>query len=273
MTASYQPVTRERHQARKWSGPQGYAHVRAEIAAPLALAEVATAVRALPLAFIKTGEAFSFVALLGLLPGENLFVAPDGRWLASYAPAALRAYPFRLGRTGDAGQFALVVNEQSGLIGDKAVGDTGTPFFDDDGSPAEGTRKVFDFLIKVHRSQQAADRAVKLLAEKGLIEPWPLRAEKDGDVKNVAGVSRIAEARLKDLTGDGLVELRDAGALALAYMQLASMAHLPALQALARQHREFAENQNQRMAIPPGSFIDEQDDEMKIDWDALLKDD
>lgn len=272
MAASLHPVARDRHEHKTWQGPQGYAHFRTETVAPVSAAELWSAVRALPMGFVPVDGSQTLVALLGLVPGENLFVAPDGRWLGSYVPAVLRAYPFRLGQTGEADQFALVVDEASGLIGDKAVGEAGTPFFDDEGNPAEGTRKVLDFLVKVHRSQQAANRAVAALADKELIEPWPLKAEKDGEVKNVAGVGRIAEAKLADLTGDDLVELRDNGALALAYMQLASMANLAQIGALAKVHKHFAESQSKRMEIPPGSFIDEADDEMKIDWDAILGD-
>jgi hypothetical protein len=57
------------------------------------------------------------VAVQGLAPGQNLFVAPDGRWLAAYTPAAYRGYPFQLAHAEN-GQQVLCFDEESGLITD-----------------------------------------------------------------------------------------------------------------------------------------------------------
>ena len=264
------PITPERHGGKVWNRRSGYAHAATQTAAVMCNNELALAVRTLPMCFVLIDGEPTLVALLCLIPGQNLFVAPDGRWIGGYVPKALRTYPFRLAPTGETDRFALLIDEASGLIGDEAAGGGGTPFFNADGEAAEDTRKVLDFLFDVHRGQLICRHAATVLADKDLIEPWPLTAEHDGAVKNIAGISRVAEARLAELTGQDLVELRDCGALAMAYMQLASMANLRQIKALARAHRKFAEDRSQRMQIPAGSFIDEADDEMKIDWDAVL---
>ncbi len=215
------------------------------------------------------------VVILGLQPGQNYFVAPDGRWVGLYTPAALRGYPFRLGRTNAAGEnnFALLVDEASGLVIDLAVGDDGIPFFDAEGKPHAETQRVLEFLAKTRQSMEASERAAALLAEKGVLEPWPLKL-KDGETeKRVDGVLRVSEAALAKLSGDDLAALRDGGGLPLAYAQLISMGNIALLSTLAQAHAKARAQQASRMTVPEGSFLPEDDGELKIDWNALFKDD
>lgn len=265
-------VSREDFAASKWLRRPGHHFAAASPTAPVAAAEFAECVRAFPLGFMAQEGGTALVALFGLLPGQNLFVAPDGRWLGRYVPAVLRGYPFRLART-DAGTLALCIDEDSGLVRDLAVGEEGVPFFGDDGKPHPETQKMADFLTLTHRGIEHTGRAASLLAEMELLEPWPLKAS-DGEVeKTVTGVSRVDEKKLNALSGDDLARLRDGGALALAYGQLLSMGNLSTLSTLAQLRDHYAKAQASRMAIPEGSFLAEEDDSLKIDWNAFLKDD
>lgn len=240
---------------------------------PIAAAELSNAARALPLGFATQGGRQLLVALLGLAPEQNLFVAPDGRWLGLYVPAALRGYPFRLGQSGDGEKVSLLVDEASGLVSDAAVGEGGVPFFEADGQPAKGTRQVLEFLAKTRHSGEAAARATAALAAEELIEPWPLKV-KDGEAeKAVTGIGRIAESRLATLSGEALERLRDAGGLALAYAQLLSMGNIAVLGQLGQAKAKAAAKRAEQLAIPAGSFVDEDDDDdLKIDWSRFLKD-
>src|SRR5690554_4488223 len=103
MTQDPHLVTRDRHGAKKWLRHKGFGFAAAMNVLPIAAAELSHAARALPIAFISEGGKTVPVVILGLQPGQNYFVAPDGRWVGLYTPAALRGYPFRLGRTNAAG--------------------------------------------------------------------------------------------------------------------------------------------------------------------------
>src|SRR5689334_16161317 len=66
-------------------------------ALPITFAEMPQVARDYPIVFIKPadGAALRAIALLGLKPGENLFVDARGRWRDDvYRPAYLRRYPF-----------------------------------------------------------------------------------------------------------------------------------------------------------------------------------
>jgi hypothetical protein len=262
-------VTRERHTYKKWFRSRDYHFAAAFNMVPVSAAEMIHMARAFPLAFVEIDGAPMLVALFSLKAGNNLFVAPDGRWLASYVPAALQHYPFSLGKKADGG-FALCVNESSGLIRDAAVGEEGFPFFGHDGTPSRETQEAVDTLSKVRLGLQTVQAAGALLAGKKLLEPWPITAQEESGNRKIDGVLRISEPALNAIGAEDLVALRNTGGLAIAYSQLFSMGNLATLGSLTSARERAAK---QRMAIPANSFISEDDGNLKIDWATFLKDD
>lgn len=180
---------------------------------------------AMPIAFVASGAAFDLVAVQGLAPGRNAFVASDGRWLARYLPKVYSTYPFKLASADD-GQQVLCIDENSSLITD---GPNGERFFDDDGNPAQAVKDVLNSLTQhqAHRNASAAICAV--LQRHKLIQPWPIQLQAEGKTQNIEGLYRIDEAALNALPPDAFIELRDSGALAAAYCQLLSMQHIQKL--------------------------------------------
>ncbi|MFI0846972.1 SapC family protein [Mesorhizobium sp. IMUNJ 23232] len=262
-------VTRERHTYKKWFRSRDYHFAAAFNMMPVSAAEMIHMARAFPLAFVELEGAPTLVALFSLKVGHNLFVAPDGRWLASYVPAALQHYPFSLGKKADGG-FALCVNESSGLLRDAAVGEEGFPFFTHDGTPSRETQEAVDTLSKVRLGLQTVRAAGAMLLEKKLLEPWPITAQEEGGNRKIDGVFRISEPALNAIGAEDLLALRNCGGLAVAYSQLFSMGNLSTLGALTGARERAA---RQRMAIPANSFISEDDGNLKIDWATFLKDD
>lgn len=249
MMTEFVPITAERHGALRWRRFTSYAFARDSAMVGLVAAELPKASMALPIALApresattdsseagpETGpktepvSGFMPAAVLGLEPGQNLFVGADGRWLGRFVPAALRGYPFRLFRA-DARQLALCIDEASGLVA--AQGDE--PFFDDKGEVATPVRQVMDFLTQVENNRAATRNSCDCLERHGLIEPWPVRLQGSEGEHPLTGLYRVKEAALNDLPAAALAEVRDAGALALAYCQLLSMQHLGMLGELAR---------------------------------------
>lgn len=173
---------------------------------------------------------YMLVALLGLEPGVNLFVAPDGRWLGRYVPAALRGHPFRLAHA-EQDKLALCVDQDSGLIGQ--YGDEA--FFDANGEVAEPVKQVMEFLTQIERNRAATEVLCDRLRDLGLIQTWPVKLQGgDGGERAIEGLYRIDEAALNALPVEQLAALRDAGGLSMAYCQLLSMQHLALLGELAQ---------------------------------------
>jgi len=198
--------------------------------APIVVKEMPKACLILPIGFAHIGEDFVPVVVQGLQPGKNLFVAPDGRWVARYVPAVYRGYPFALANTED-GRQVLCFQEESGLLSDE-----GEPFFDGE-KPTKGVNDVLDFLTQMAANRAATARICALLKEHSLIQPWLIKIEdpeKPEAARNIEGLFRIDEAALNKLDKDALAALRDGGALPLVFCQLLSMQHLPVLGELAK---------------------------------------
>ena len=111
-----------------------------------------------------------------------------------------------------------------------------------------------------------------LLAQEGLIEPWPITLKSDqadkGDQaeqggqgeqteQTLQGLYRVSEAKFNALGAEALHRLHQAGALPLIYCQLLSMQHLPLLGKLADIHakaRAHVEAHAQAQANAPLDF-------------------
>ena len=160
---------------------------------------------------------------MGLKPEQNLFVTQEGKWRTSYIPAYLRAHPFYLAESAESKQV-VCVDENSGLITD--IG--GEPMFGEDGKPTQKMQQIIDFLEKIARERGVTDRACAALNELGLIEPW----------EGYGGLYKVSEGKLKDLTGDAFVQLRDTGGLKVMYGQLYSLTQMARLRKLVEQEKE-----------------------------------
>ena len=104
-----------------------------------------------------------------------------------------------------------------------------------------------------------------VLDRHGLIEPWPIKLQKEKGVMTVDGLFRIDEAKLKKSAPDVLVELMQSSALPAAYCQLLSMKHVSALGQLAQmQHKAQAQAKAPRLPINAAG---------ELDMDALVQSD
>ena len=231
-----QAISRESHASKRWQRPSSYAFGAADSFVPLAAVELPKAVMSLPICFMERADNFILVALLSLQPGKNLFVAPDGRWAGPYIPAAFRAYPFRLAQTEDK-QHVLCVDEDSGFV---TEGPTGENFFTEDGEPSQAVLDIFTLLKQIEQSGLATVAACAALHQHKLIRPWPITVKAESGDQKIAGLFQVDEAALNELSGEALLELRQPGALLLAYCQLLSMQHLPLLGELTGAHAKVA---------------------------------
>ncbi|WP_172124336.1 SapC family protein [Devosia sp. 919] len=268
--AQHQPsivaISRERHAGKGWQAPASYEFAKTNHLVPISAAEIAHAARSMPLAFVQSGDRLVLVAMLSLLPGNNLFVGPDGKWLGPYIPAALRAFPFILANSGAgaAEQFTLAFDEASGLLSHE-----GTPFFAEDGvTPHARTSEMLQFLVQVRRGNDAVSTAVAALQAAEVLEPWPINLKDGETTRAVQGISRINEAALNKLSDDAFLALRRAGALPVAYAQLMAVQNLSVLQRLAQ--AQGAARQAPRVDASK-LFSPAMEDE-KFDWESLLKD-
>jgi len=225
-------ITKTDHEHKGWARLTSYEFASKEALAILVSSELPKALMHLPIALMRFGDHFRPAAVLSFEPGRNLFVTKKGKWIGGYTPAAFRAYPFSLANTED-GQKILCMNEDSGLLVDSAQGER---FFDDEGNPTEVTKQLLNFIQQVDIDRQRTEAMCATLEKHDLIEAWPINLKTDEGEKNIEGLFRINEKGLNELSDDAFLEVRQAGALALAYMQLLSMTHLPIIGKLYEAH-------------------------------------
>lgn len=228
-------ISHEQHEKLRWKRFTSYEFAAEDAVAPLVVQEVRRACLSLPVGFIKVEDSFRLVLVQGLQPGKNLLVGPDGRWLASYIPAAYRGYPFVLGNAED-GRRVLCIREDAGAISETE----GEPFFDEEGEPAKSVQDVLKFLEQVSVNAKVTAELCALLAQHNLIQPWNVHVKSGRGDQKVEGLYRVDEAALNALPPESLAAIRDGGAMPLAYCQLLSMQHLQQLGRLAA-HREAAD--------------------------------
>jgi hypothetical protein len=235
------PITKQNHTEKSWTRFSSYAFASKDNLSPLAGAEIAKAVSALPMAFIKKQDHFFLVAVLSLIPGTNLFVAPDGRWLGGYIPSVFRGYPFQLAKAEEKDKMILCVDEDSGLVHEgKAAGE---PFFDETGELSQPIKDVMNFLNQVEQSRAATILEAASLAEADIITEWPLKIQDGDQEKSVTGLYRIDEAKLNTLEDETFLKIRKAGALPIAYAQLLSMGNIQIFEKLAKAQEQMNQAQ------------------------------
>jgi hypothetical protein len=229
-------ISREQHGNKRWLRPSTYSFAAGDAVIPLVEAELPKAAMTLPLAFISNGEGFVPAAVLGLVPGQNLFVAPTGQWQGYYIPAIYRTYPFQLAKTAE-GREVLCIREDSGLVTDAPEAEA---FFTSDGQPTPSVATLLDFLQQISRSGQMTQRICGALQTHGIIQPWAITLQTPVGEKKIDGLHRIDEAALNALPDRAFLELRAGGALTVAYCQLLSMQHLSALGQVASARADSA---------------------------------
>lgn len=225
----FEPLSATRHGGKRWRPSTDYGFARNQSVIAVTAAEMMRAAPALPIAFQFRGEKVLPVAILGVQPDCNLMVAADGRWLGSYIPAALRAYPFLL-KNVEGGKQVLCIDSSATCLSE---GPGGTPLFAADGKLSPALDEMLRFLTMTQKSRQLTLLAGTALAKHELLKPWPIRVPTAEGEQAIDGFFQIDEAALGKLDGDAMIQLRDVGALTIAYCQLISMQHIGLLGQLA----------------------------------------
>ena len=254
-----QMLSLARHGHLRWLRYDGYGFAAGRNLIGVAAAELSRAAISLPLTFVQQGKNWSMCTLLGLAPGQNLYVGTDGQWLASYIPATLRAHPFHLGWEGT--NATLSLDEDSGLL---VADGSGESIFDEAGALSEPVAQVWSFLSATAQSLLALEAACRVLAEAGVIVPWPITVQGADGAHTVSGLHQIDEAALNGLDDEAFGRLRRAGVLGVAYAQLLSMGNLADLGKLAQARAEAEAAARAKAEVKPMMMLP---DDSTIDWD------
>lgn len=175
-----------------------------------------------PVVFIKKPDSGQYqpVILLGLTPGENLFVNGQGEWApGAYVPGAFRRYPFALARTPQSDDLVICVDADSTHLNR----DKGEPLFTAEGKETEFLSKIRSFLLEMVNSEWMTEKFTAKLMALDLLVPGNLQINTPQGSNRFDGVFLIDEKRLSQLSDEQFLTLREHGFLAAIYTQLASL--------------------------------------------------
>lgn len=218
------PVSQTRHGNWYLEVGTSYAFCRSVNSVPLMATEFASAVLEYAVVFGEAGEVVMPVAVLGIRPGQNLFVTDQGAWQARYIPAFVRRYPFVF-FSGDEGKnFTLCIDEA--FTGFNQSG-RGERLFGDEAKPTPYVENVLKFLMQYQLDFQRTQSFCKKLKDLNLLEPMQAQINLgSGERVALGGFSVVNRARLKTLSPNVLSELMHSDELELIYTHLVSMRNL-----------------------------------------------
>jgi SapC protein len=193
-------------------------------ALPISFAELTLAARDYPIVFVKSAEGpLRIVALVGLQPGQNLFVDGNGQWRAdTYRPAYLRRHPFCMAtvqRDGEVSGERVVCVESA-----KIAAENGRPITDEHGEPLPWWQQTVHFLTEYEADLLRTEKVCDVVEKNGLLEPFSAQAVgRSAELMNLSGMYRISETRLANLKADTLRMLITKGVMTRLYAHMISL--------------------------------------------------
>ena len=213
------PMDSGRHAGKALTEARSYAFAAQSNSVPLTFDEFPVVIRNFPIVF-TAGDPAVPVAVLGLQKSENLFVDADGRWAEGvYVPGYVRRYPFIFLERPEESQFALCIDEDSGLIEDG----TGERALFADGEPTDLTKRALEFCSAYHRQFIATREFCEALKTSGILEEKTANIAVGGDQRiALQGLRLIDEEKFRALPDETFLEWRRRGWLPAVYCQLMS---------------------------------------------------
>ncbi len=215
------PVNNQIHALKKVKEISSFEFASKFHIAYVTMQEFTRAASIFPIVFLEDKEKDEFrpVVMLGLNPGQNLFVDPAGKWQASYVPAVIRRYPFTLTPSND-GQFVVCIDEGSSLVSDTE----GAALFDAEGAPTQVIENVKRYLSELQQMEVLTREFCTLLAEHNMFTPLNLRVREASQTKTIAGCYVINEERLNNLSDELFLSIKNKRYLPAVYAHLISLA-------------------------------------------------
>jgi hypothetical protein len=189
--------------------------------------EFADIQREYPILFQKNPDTqqYQSVALLGIAPGENLFLN-NGKWNARYTPAIVAREPFVIGfedqsaTGGDERAPVVMVDMDSPRVGKHE----GQSVFLEFGGNTQYLDSINRILQGIYQGASVSDEMFKAFTELDLIEPVALEIKlNNGEIHRLTGNYTISREKLSSLSAKDLAKLNKAGFLEGAFLVMNSL--------------------------------------------------
>jgi len=217
-----------------------YAFVGKTNIVPLTVTEFAAAALSYPIIFI--GDQKLPMVVMGLRQGDNLFVSAEGDFRPdAYIPAYVRRYPFVFADDKQNQRMVLCIDRDAEIV----VEGGENPLFVD-GQASDYTQMAMEFCNNFEQERLRTESFLALVNELDLLDVreatfTPRNADgTPAEPQKIAEYYAVSEDKLRALSAEKLVELRDNGALGQIYAHLVSLLGWERLIALAFQRQSEA---------------------------------
>lgn len=215
------PVSPARHSFHSVEVGADYGFSASLNAVPLMAAEVLPAAAEYAVVFTEVGDEVMPVVVLGMQGRRNLYVAPDGRWMANYIPAFIRRYPFVFASSEDQQTLTLCIDETYPGVNTEGRGER---LYGSDSKPTAFVDGVLRFLKEYQAQDQRTQAFGRRLREFGLLERMEAKVTTpDGEVLSLNGFTAVSRERLRAVTAVQLEQMVKSDELELIYMHLYSL--------------------------------------------------
>lgn len=243
---TYLAISSEEHAKSTYTPSSDYSFAQSIPACPAYLPELAELSAGYVICFMKQGDEYKLVALLGTAQTGSAFVSAEGRWISPYVPADIRGRPFALLTTPGIKEHVLCIDEHA-LNSDG----TGEKLFNEAGELSEAVQKELQFLKQVLTASQSTTEAVSKLDKAGVIKEWEATLDAGKQKGTTKGLYCIDQSALNDLSAEDYYELRGAPMI-ISYAQAFSMRNVVRLNALLK-----AKAENQAQDFDFDSFLEQ----------------
>ena len=219
-------LNRETHRHSKIAPLSSYGFAAKTNSLYLATTEFAEACKEYPIVFTYSADKSVVpVAVLGLRPGENLFVDSAGAWTGRYTPAYARRYPFVMAEL-DGQKLGLCIDEAYPGLGLEQ----GEALFDGQGANTPFLQNALDFLNRYQIEGTRTTRFCQQLKAADLLTEMNAKADMtDGSSFTVNGLQVVDERKLLQMPEKDVMALFRAGELSWVYAHLLSLANMTRL--------------------------------------------
>jgi hypothetical protein len=195
-----------------------FQHVAEQHIMPLSLHEISHAATEYPVVFVKNGDDFQAVAMMGLKPGQNLSVK-EGKWQGLYIPAVVRDYPLGLVLNPEVKDKVWIgIREKAASVNTTE----GNALFDGENESEYLTARKAALILHFEQDQSSRN-ILGFLAQKGLLKAQSLTVDVAGEKRNINGLYLIDEAKLNELPDEDYLDLRKRGLMGPIYAHFASL--------------------------------------------------
>lgn len=219
-----EPLDPGRHAQLRVSDGRDFSFVKALHTIPLSAVEFMPSARHYPIIFAGESDVHP-VALLGLQPGQNLFVGRNGFWKEGcYVPAIVRRAPFVLLQDNRGGQNGvnLCLDVESPLVSKNR----GTPLFED-GKPTATVAKMATFAASFSKEQARTQSFVNACRDLDLLIERQMEITLGTGQKIVfSGFRILDEEKMRGMDDETALTWHRRGWSALAFAHFLSLGNM-----------------------------------------------